>query len=629
MSGSRRVYRSQQLSDQSGTQPDTLYFDLSFEVMTETQTAAASINQMFPAASHFGIYDSVFQIASNGPPSLNTSPIRLSSSSRALHLPSPSPPSSHGDGLQAGRPNHSSLVESELYARLLLPRKKGYPLWRPKPDERLPEECRREGVRIGDVGILNELGGFDFLFNCCLPEDHPVNSGRVPADFRQIQGINESDTTGSLREYGPASYVPSDPSDIHKITIPVPPGQPRIRGVPRQVGAGLTFTSTASKGALLILPEGGMRIDHQQYGKFYRYAAECARSWYAYINGPALDRGAPNGSIYLVTGCDKARAWGVASFTNARPENVSLEFVPGESEIEGGLPEYWFSKCSSAISSSDADDEFEQKSGCVFLRGFKIAVKPPIFMTGTKVGSRVEYISRLDADELVPKPRSNNFAIPVEPQWWLLPYIAPGLAGLASTNFDSEEDSPEDEQALVKHRIYHPSDVINDWILSTNSKAEVAITHDDDWASVIEDGDHYIPGDKELIRRINERYQVLVARGYARIDRQEPSMKLSKFILNSNSLRRSYSEGSLNDPFQPTSRSKVIRRYASASTVLNRNEMPPFPTSEWPLTLLRHLQLTTMFPALLSRRQAQQVEPLPPVLVTSIQCRADAIQTQV
>ncbi|KIK58590.1 hypothetical protein GYMLUDRAFT_112745, partial [Collybiopsis luxurians FD-317 M1] len=189
-----------------------------------------------------------------------------------------------------------------------LPRRRGYPLWKPKPDERLPVEYRRNGVRIGDIGILNEFGGFDYLFNVCLPEDHPVNVGRVPTDFRPLQGIDEDDTVGSSREYEPGAHVPSDSANIHKTRIPVPQGQARIKGVPKQVGAGLSFSSTTTKGALLILPEGGMRIDHQKYTRFYRYAAECARSWYSYVNGP-LERGAHNGSIYLVTGCDKARAW--------------------------------------------------------------------------------------------------------------------------------------------------------------------------------------------------------------------------------------------------------------------------------------------------------------------------------
>ncbi|KIK62479.1 hypothetical protein GYMLUDRAFT_120765, partial [Collybiopsis luxurians FD-317 M1] len=108
--------------------------------------------------------------------------------------------------------------------------------------------------------------------------------------------------------------------------------------------------------------------------KFQNYAAKHARSWYAHVNGP-LARELHNESIYFVTGFDKARAWGVASFVNANPGDVLLEFVAEEPRRTGGLPEYWFSTSNAASSLSGADDVFENESGCVFLRGFKVAIK--------------------------------------------------------------------------------------------------------------------------------------------------------------------------------------------------------------------------------------------------------------
>ncbi|KAE9396979.1 hypothetical protein BT96DRAFT_798736, partial [Gymnopus androsaceus JB14] len=66
--------------------------------------------------------------------------------------------------------------DSAVYARQLMTEKRGYPLWRPQDhDPRLPDIYKQNGVHIGDVGILNEFGGFDYLFNACHPADHPLN----------------------------------------------------------------------------------------------------------------------------------------------------------------------------------------------------------------------------------------------------------------------------------------------------------------------------------------------------------------------------------------------------------------------------------------------------------------------
>ncbi|KIM79349.1 hypothetical protein PILCRDRAFT_48436, partial [Piloderma croceum F 1598] len=54
---------------------------------------------------------------------------------------------------------------SEVYGRLLLLEKLGYPLWYPDLDENLSHEYRDQGIRIGDVGIITGAGQFDFQFN--------------------------------------------------------------------------------------------------------------------------------------------------------------------------------------------------------------------------------------------------------------------------------------------------------------------------------------------------------------------------------------------------------------------------------------------------------------------------------
>jgi hypothetical protein len=54
---------------------------------------------------------------------------------------------------------------SEIYAKLLLLEKLGYPLWYPEPSEDTSEMHRTSGVRIGDVGNITGVGQFEFYFN--------------------------------------------------------------------------------------------------------------------------------------------------------------------------------------------------------------------------------------------------------------------------------------------------------------------------------------------------------------------------------------------------------------------------------------------------------------------------------
>lgn len=60
---------------------------------------------------------------------------------------------------------------ADIYAQCLLPLKEGYPLYRPELHRRLNDDVydnyRREGISIGDVGIIRPGGDFDFLFNIC------------------------------------------------------------------------------------------------------------------------------------------------------------------------------------------------------------------------------------------------------------------------------------------------------------------------------------------------------------------------------------------------------------------------------------------------------------------------------
>ena len=79
-----------------------------------------------------------------------------------------------------------SQAPSDVYARQLLPKQYGYPLFVPEPYDDLPAEYRERGTSIGDVGIIMPNGSFSFVFSICAPMDDPVNCYGVPEGFEQV-----------------------------------------------------------------------------------------------------------------------------------------------------------------------------------------------------------------------------------------------------------------------------------------------------------------------------------------------------------------------------------------------------------------------------------------------------------
>ncbi|KAG7443839.1 uncharacterized protein BT62DRAFT_824028, partial [Guyanagaster necrorhizus] len=61
------------------------------------------------------------------------------------------------------------------YAKALIHKGHSYLFWYPEPECSASDEFMSAGVQSGDVGIHNDLGGFDFLFNIFENAEHPIN----------------------------------------------------------------------------------------------------------------------------------------------------------------------------------------------------------------------------------------------------------------------------------------------------------------------------------------------------------------------------------------------------------------------------------------------------------------------
>jgi len=94
----------------------------------------------------------------------------------------------------------------DVYARHLVSGR-GYPLWTPEPNMNLPDSYVREGLKIGDVGVVVPTdGSFDVFFNVCLPQTHSLHRETgVPENFtpialsgRDIAKFPEAESAGRI-----------------------------------------------------------------------------------------------------------------------------------------------------------------------------------------------------------------------------------------------------------------------------------------------------------------------------------------------------------------------------------------------------------------------------------------------
>ena len=86
---------------------------------------------------------------------------------------------------------------------------RGSPIWLPDPSTTLPEVYRRRGVTVGDVIIILPSGGIDFLFNVCLPADHPINQEGLPEGFSPLSPLLRSSDVHRNTEFNQNSYLSS------------------------------------------------------------------------------------------------------------------------------------------------------------------------------------------------------------------------------------------------------------------------------------------------------------------------------------------------------------------------------------------------------------------------------------
>jgi hypothetical protein len=98
------------------------------------------------------------------------------------------------------------------------------------------------------------------------------------------------------------------------------------------------------------------------------------------VNG-SLRLGARNGSLYLVTGVDKCRNWGAASYSDSTGQaGFPLRFTAVDAATFRGTSQYsWESSNSVEARTCPALSEDISMNQCVFVRGYKLALRENLY----------------------------------------------------------------------------------------------------------------------------------------------------------------------------------------------------------------------------------------------------------
>ncbi|KAJ7708943.1 hypothetical protein B0H17DRAFT_1031304 [Mycena rosella] len=388
------------------------------------------------------------------------------------------------------------MSDSNLYSRLLFPKGHGYPLFHPQPSDDLPDSARRIGTEIGDVGVVTQDGCFDPIFNILRTGDDPANRFGVPAGFEQVV-LRPDDILIRAQFHLPGSDISN--TTVIKKRLDVEGGMENNVFLPLGAGGLVEVSANSRQTGLLLLPDGASRWDLRPQRVFRDHALRHGQSWYAFVNGD-LGRMIGSGDLYLVTGVTKSTSWSVAALENRSGDGkVSLKLKAAQFGTVGSSYGWEWESASSWVDSGPrrrVGEESWRDNQTVFLRGFKVALRAMPLRRSPRVLSIVNSkASELIANStFVPfsQPRSGSSS-------------ARDLPESAASNASGDSASDDEGPAEFVPNTYHPSVIINEYLLN---HAMVAVIHDDEWLSVLDEADDGIPDNHELIRRILDKFSI-------------------------------------------------------------------------------------------------------------------------
>ncbi|KAJ7612343.1 hypothetical protein DFH06DRAFT_1484945 [Mycena polygramma] len=392
--------------------------------------------------------------------------------------------------------NGESLSDIESYCSQLLREKRGFPLYIPH-SQNVPPEYQEHGITIGDVGSVTQDGEFDFYFNIFLPADHPINADNTPEDFSPMHPCNSKDIFHG--NYGLGHHLSS--STIRKVVLDPPASE--------FPGGQFAFRCNGPQGAVLALPDGSHVQKLRNVESMRTYAAKHADGWYKYVKG-ARGRELANGDLYLVTGWEKTRSWGMASYHNVGL-NEQFQLLFKRTAVAGATynPYRWGgikgqldpsrNKCHDPPSTNNTGNQ------TVFVHGWSISL--PTGLWGTLFGA-VQTSSMVDFHSLLNPPHGPSVT---GSQSSVFSWAFNFFAGHGATGGKQRAVEPQDVVLTglsPLSTVFNPAKLINEYILYKVAPqgTGIVMSHNDDWCSILGDDSDLRPSD--FFRRIDDHFTI-------------------------------------------------------------------------------------------------------------------------
>ncbi|KAF7965025.1 hypothetical protein HWV62_1023, partial [Athelia sp. TMB] len=379
----------------------------------------------------------------------------------------------------------------EVYARQLWPKRRGRPIFVPEPSTNLPPQFIERGVDVGDVVIIMDDGSLFFVFNICASVDDPINHLGVPEGFQPFH-LNDRLFTFYPNMHKKGSELTS--SSIKKHDTSVEGGVKeneygfwphacqlfrthayfaRLLHIPAGVNAAYTLKSSHSEAAVLNMPDGASSVDYRGLKELRTYAIRNGESWYEFIND-TIGLEAPNGSLYLVTGCDKSTTWGIAAVSNGSSSNtIALRFTAAQSvQASASYTCSWETHCPAFVRTGPdlCEDESLPQNQCLFVRGLKIRVRENAVARQVKGPIKVESTQDTKPSYMSSARKSSSFpgtssSSRISSKGSSRSGSSNGPQDIEDVSNCSDEEWSSDDEELVHKEVYHPLNIIEKYLL--------------------------------------------------------------------------------------------------------------------------------------------------------------------